>query len=38
MVAKRESSIPPDKMDLYDKLIQTNYDIKRKGVMVPTLH
>ena len=36
MVTKKiESTIPPEKVNLYDKLIQTNYDIERKGATVP---
>ena len=37
MVAKKapESSIPPEKVELYDKLIESSPNIKRKGATIP---
>lgn len=32
---KKTIEIPEEKMDLYDKLIETNKDIERKGVTMP---
>ena len=32
---KKETTIPPDKLDLYGKLIETNPNIERKGAKMP---
>lgn len=34
-MAKKVNQIPKEKLDLYDKLIATNPEIKRKGVTMP---
>jgi TfoX/Sxy family transcriptional regulator of competence genes len=34
-MSKTSSEIPKEKLDLYDKLIETNPDIVRKGVSMP---
>ena len=34
-MAKTTNQIPPDKLALYDKLIQTNPEIERKGASMP---
>jgi hypothetical protein len=35
MASKKESSIPPEKLALYDALIATHLEIERKGVTLP---
>ncbi|XZF14528.1 hypothetical protein ACTHGU_00175 [Chitinophagaceae bacterium MMS25-I14] len=35
MAAKKESTIPLEKLDLYKKLVATNPDIELKGATVP---
>ena len=35
MIAKKVNNIPADKVSLYDKLVSTNPDIKRKGSANP---
>src|SRR5580693_440495 len=35
MAAARKNNIPPDKLELYDKLIATNPEIQRKGAANP---
>jgi len=32
---KAQSDIPPEKLELYDRLIRTRPDIERKGVALP---
>lgn len=34
-MSKKSNQIPKDKSELYDKLIETNPDIERKGVTMP---
>ncbi len=34
-MSKKSNEIPKDKLDLYDKLIETNPNIERKGVTMP---
>ena len=34
-IKKEQSTIPPDKLALYNKLVKTNPEIERKGVKLP---
>ena len=34
-MAKTEGSVPPDKLELYEKLVATNPQVERKGATVP---
>jgi hypothetical protein len=35
MSAAKQNNVPPEKLELYEKLVATNPDIERKGASVP---